>query len=85
MKVLKITAAIVVLCALALLGACKGTTPDTKTRTTITTTSTTVTTTTDTMLNTEDGNISDTSDDTDNGLVGDIVTDISDLVTTTNR
>ncbi|NLA73179.1 MAG: hypothetical protein GX848_05050 [Clostridiales bacterium] len=84
MKVLKITAAAVVLCVLALLGACKGTTPGNTTTTRMT--STTLTTdTTNTMLNTEDGRISDTSDGTDNGLVGDIVTDVSDLVTTTNR
>ena len=81
MKVLKITAAAVVLCVLALLGACKGTTPGNTT----TTTTTLTTDTTNTMLNTEDGRISDTSDGTDNGLVGDIVTDVSDLVTTTNR
>lgn len=86
MKVLKITAAAVVLCALAMLGACKGTIDSntTTTRTTNTTIPTTVTTTGN-MLNTEDGKISDTSNGTDNGLVGDIVTDISDLITTTTR
>ncbi len=83
MTALKIGVAAFVLCALALLGACKGDKQG------ITSSNPAPTNTSNTMLNTQDGRISDTSDRTDNGLVGDIVSDISgaisDVITTTVR
>lgn len=83
MTALKIGVAAFVLCALALLGACKGNNQGT------TSSNPALTNTSNTMFNTQDGRISDTSDNTGNGLVGDVVSDISgaisDAITTTRR
>ncbi len=77
MKALKIGIAAFVLCALAVLGAC-GTmgTNNTTTRTTTLTTATTIATT----GSLQDGKISDTSVSGENGAIGDLVTNASDVV-----